>query len=105
MIGAAIGLSQNGYIPVCYSITPFVIYRPFEFLRNYLNNEGQNVKLVGSGRDRDYGHCGFTHWAEDDVKILGTLPNIKVFKPKELEQKVFDSFLSMNGPAYLNLAR
>ena len=34
MIGMAAGLAMDGKIPVCYSITPFVLYRPFEFLRN-----------------------------------------------------------------------
>ena len=105
MMGAAVGLAQNGFLPVCYSITPFVIFRPFEILRNYLDHEGTTVKLVGSGRDRDYGHCGFSHWAEDDVKVLQTLPRIKIFKPNKLDNNAFESFLHHDGPAYLNLAR
>ena len=35
MIGMGVGLALDGKIPVCYSITPFVLYRPFEFIRNY----------------------------------------------------------------------
>lgn len=104
MIGMAVGLAQNGYKPVCYSISSFLLYRPFEFLRNYVNHECPAVKLVGSGRDKDYGHCGFTHWSDDDAKILGTLENIKIYKPPALTQEVFDEFMS-DGPAYLNLAR
>ena len=50
MIGMAAGLAMDGKIPVCYSITPFVLYRPFEFIRNYVNHENLPVKLVGSGR-------------------------------------------------------
>ena len=53
MVGIAVGLAQSGYIPVCYSITPFLLYRPFELIRNYMNYEKANVKLVGSGRDDD----------------------------------------------------
>lgn len=30
MTGAAIGLAESGKIAITYSITPFVIYRPFE---------------------------------------------------------------------------
>ena len=37
MIGSAIGLAQNGFVPVCYSITPFLLFRPFELLRTYVN--------------------------------------------------------------------
>ena len=33
MIGMGAGLAMDGKIPVCYSITPFVLYRPFEFIR------------------------------------------------------------------------
>ena len=39
MLGAAVGLTHNNQIPICYSITPFVIFRPYEWLRNYLNHE------------------------------------------------------------------
>ena len=34
MIGMASGLAMDGKIPVVYSITPFILYRPFEFIRN-----------------------------------------------------------------------
>ena len=60
MIGLAVGLSYEGWIPLCYSITPFLLYRPFEFIRNYLNHELANVKLVGGGRDKDYKNLGFS---------------------------------------------
>jgi len=30
MIGVATGLAKNGYIPFCYSITPFAVLRPLE---------------------------------------------------------------------------
>ena len=46
MIGMAVGFALDKKIPVCYSITPFVLYRPFEFIRNYLHHEQIPVKLV-----------------------------------------------------------
>ena len=39
MMGMAAGLAMEGKVPVVYSITPFLLYRPFEFIRNYLNHE------------------------------------------------------------------
>ena len=105
MIGAACGMALSGLRPVCYSITPFLLYRPFEWLRNFLHHDRIPVKLVGGGRDRDYGHLGFTHWAEDDAAILATLPNIKVFKPEIADPSVFNAFLWHDGPAYLNLRK
>lgn len=105
MIGTAVGLSEMGFIPVVYSITPFLLYRPFEMIRNYVNNEKINVKLVGSGRDRDYSHDGFTHWGEDDLTIMKSLENIKLYKPTELTDHLFEEFLYTAKPAYLNLSR
>jgi transketolase len=105
MVGMAVGLSLSGYIPICYSITPFLLYRPFELIRNYIDHEKINVKLVGTGRDKDYSHDGFTHWGEDDLNIMKNLTNIKLYKPNELTDTMFHNFLITPNPAYLNLKR
>ena len=105
MVGAAVGLAMEGCIPVVYSITPFVIYRPFELLRNYLHHEEIPVKLVGGGRDKDYGYLGFSHWAEEDLEVLRTLPNIQRYKPAKVNEEVYSTFLHNNKPSYLNLKR
>lgn len=102
MIGIAVGLSYEGFIPICYTITPFLLYRPFELLRNYVNYENLNIKLVGSGRDKDYSHDGFTHWSEDDIEIISTLKNIKIFKDTNDD---YNEFINMNTPCYFNLKR
>jgi transketolase len=105
MMGAAIGLATEGYIPIVYSITPFAIYRPFELIRNYLSHEQIPVKIVGGGRDRDYGYLGFSHWAEEDMEVLSTLPNLVLLKPKKFTKKDVTDFLYNNKPSYLNLSR
>ena len=105
MLGAACGMALEGKVPVVYSITPFLLYRPFEWIRNYLNNEKIPVKLVGGGRDKDYGYLGFSHWAEEDVKILSEFDNIKLYKPSTPEIKIFKRMLYNNKPSYLNLKR
>lgn len=107
MVGAAVGLCHNGAIPVCYSITPFVIFRPFEWLRNYLDHEGTPVKLVGAGRDQDYGHLGFSHWAQDDEAALSVFPRIKIYKPESVQElrEIWPEFLYNNEPCYLNVRR
>ena len=105
MVGAAVGLAMENLIPIVYSITPFVLYRPFELLRNYLDHENIPVKLVGGGRDKDYGYLGFSHWAEEDIKILSTLENIKLYKPKKITKSIYQDFLYNCKPSYLNLKR
>lgn len=107
MLGAAVGLAHSGRIPVCYSITPFVIFRPYEYLRNYLDHELCPVKLVGAGRGQDYGHLGFSHWADDANRALSVFDNIDQFMP-ETEQDLdlmWNNWLYSDIPAYLNLRR
>jgi len=105
MVGIAVGLAQSGYIPVCYSITPFLLYRPFELIRNYLNYEMVNVKLVGSGRGDDYSHDGISHWAGDDMNVMSSLKNIQLYKPNIITDKVFKLFMYNDKPSYINLSR
>lgn len=107
MIGVGIGMAEEGLIPVCYSMSSFLLYRPFEFLRNYVNYEQIPVKLLGSGRDKDYSHDGITHWAHDDEEVLSSLPNIEVYKPLGLEELEIDfkDWIDSTKPAYLNLTR
>jgi transketolase len=48
LIGISVGLALEGKIPVVFSITPFLLYRPFETIRNYVNHEKIPIILVGS---------------------------------------------------------
>lgn len=107
MMGLCVGLSYEGKIPVAYSITPFLLYRPFEIIRNYVNKECLNIKLVGSGRDRDYEHDGFSHWAEDDIKIVDVFDNIIQCFPTDGNKfvKTLEIIFKNNLPYYLNLKR
>ena len=107
MIGVGIGMAEQGLTPVCYSMSSFLLYRPFEFLRNYVNAENIPVKLVGSGRDKDYSHDGLSHWAHDDEQVLSALPNIVIYKPTSLDElkRIWPEFINNKQPAYLNLVR
>ena len=107
MMGMAVGFTMEGKIPLVYSITPFLLYRPFEIVRNYINKEKLPVKLVGGGRNKDYGHLGFSHWAEDDKEIVGCFKNIMQHHPEAREdlEGIFDFFINNGSPQYLNLKR
>ena len=103
MIGVCVGLSYSGKIPVCYSITPFLLYRPFEMIRNYINHEKAPIKMIGGGRDKDYLTLGFTHQAEDDLEILAPFKNIKLIKQNDLTG--IEEHILSNEPVYINLTR
>ena len=107
LIGISVGLATEGKIPIAFSITPFLLYRPFEIIRNYVNREKIPVKLIASGRDKDYIHDGFSHWAEDDKEILKVLNNIKAYWPDNVEEipPLLKEMISDNNPWYINLRR
>ena len=107
MMGVGIGLAMEGKIPFVYSITPFAIYRPFEMIRNYLNHENIPVNIIGGGRGKDYGYLGFSHWAEDDIKIMSSFENMRILHPEDKDDLIsnFRQTIDFPSPTYLNLKR
>ena len=107
LIDIAVGLALEGKIPFVYSITPFLLYRPFESIRNYVNREIIPVKLIGAGRDQDYLHDGFSHWAEEDRYIMKLFKGIKSYWPETKEEipAIVREMVKKNKPYYLNLRR
>lgn len=49
MVGLATGLAEAGLIPFVYSIVPFAVLRPFEFIRNGPILHQFPVRIVGVG--------------------------------------------------------
>jgi transketolase len=107
LVGAGVGLALSGKIPFCYSITTFLIYRAFEWIRNYLNHEEIPVILVGSGYEDDYKHDGITHQPFEVREVLNCLPNIKQFYPqqKEVIPDLVKILISAQKPSFLCLRR
>jgi transketolase len=104
-VGVGVGLALEGKIPLVYSITPFILYRPAEWLRNYLNHENIPVKLVGSGYMDDYKHDGYTHFC--DIDLLECFPNIEAFVPNDAAtlEYCLQEFLYNDKPSLLVLRR
>ena len=107
LIGIAIGMALEGKIPIVFSITPFLLYRPFETIRNYLNKEKIPVKLVGSGRNKEYQHDGFSHWSEEDKRVMKIFSHITSVWPKTADavSNLFPAMIYDNKPWYINLKR
>lgn len=107
MIGVSIGLAYGGLQPVVYSITPFLLYRPFETIRNYVDRESVPIILAGGGRDYDYGHDGFSHWSSEDKRVMSLFPKIISVWPDEKESipDILQMALNNHQPFYINLKR
>jgi len=107
MMGIGVGLALKGKIPFVYSISSFVLYRAFETIRNYIHHERIPVKIIGSGRDKDYERDGFSHWALEDKEVLRVLHNINGYWPIKDEEipLLVQEVVNNNAPCYINLER
>jgi transketolase len=107
LIGVAVGMAMEKKIPICYSMTPFLLYRPFEFIRNYVDYEKIPIKLVASGRDKDYLSLGWSHWSTDDKQHISGFKNIEKFWPSSAmeTEEVFKDVIYNKKPTYINLSR
>lgn len=81
MASMAAGLAHDGFIPVIYSISPFVTLRPYEQIRNDICLHKLPVKIVANGGGYGYGIMGSSHHNIEDIGSMRILPDMKVFVP------------------------
>jgi transketolase len=102
LIGVAAGLALEGLKPWVYTITPFLIERPFEQIKLDIDQQKVNVKLVGFA---DYPHLGPTHSEIDAKKLMSLFKNIKSYYPKnsvETERYVYKIY-KKKTPSFISL--
>lgn len=105
MLGMAAGMASCGKIPFAYTIGAFLAYRTFEFIRNDICLQKQNVKIVGTGAGEVYSALGPTHHSTEDLGGLRALPNLTIVCPASpLEvKKATKAVYEYEGPVYLRL--
>jgi transketolase len=105
MILIAAGLAAEGFRPICYSIAPFAVFRPYEQSRLNLGIHNLKVMIVGNGGGYGYGIMGATHHALEDLAAMSALPNFKCFVPISNEDvfQTFDAGFAHDGPSYLRM--
>lgn len=104
IISMASGMALEGLFPVVYSITPFLIRRPFEQIFLDINCQNVKVLLVGYA---DYPHYGPSHNCQDAEQIMKLFPNIASYFPKTPEEvKAYTIAASENtGPSFISLRK
>ena len=107
MIGIASGLALSGKKVFVYSIVPFLVFRSFEQIRNYICHNNLDIKLLGGGGGFSYGNQGISHNTYEDLSIMRTLPNMKVYSPGTKNEliKTSDFLFQDNAPAYIRLGK
>lgn len=107
MLGLATGLAESGFIPFVYSIAPFVVFRPYEFIRNGPVQHELPVRLVGAGGGFDYANDGFSHYALEDIAVLRVQPGMTVIAPADSEQATtaLEATWDLPGPVYYRIGK
>jgi transketolase len=107
MIGLCAGLALRGCLPFAYTIATFSIYRPFEQVRDDLCYQNLPVTVVGIGGGLTYSTLGGTHHAQEDIAVMGALPNMAIIAPcdpSEAEAATWACAMR-KGPTYLRLGK
>lgn len=107
MVGIAAGLAMRGMRPFCYTIAPFALFRPFEFIRCDLAYQNLPVTVVGMGAGLSYSSLGPTHHAIEDVAIALACPNLAVAVPCDPGdvRRAVRWCAGKQGPTYLRLGK
>ena len=102
IIGVASGMSLEGLKPWVYTITPFLIERPFEQIKLDIDQQKANVKLVGYC---DYPTLGPTHATLNDKYLMKIFKNIKSHFPKNGKEtkKIVLSISNSKSPSFISL--
>ena len=112
MTGIATGLGMDGKIVFTYSIGNFNTLRCLEQIRNDACYHDANVNIVSVGGGFSYGALGYSHHATEDLAIMRSIPNIRVFSPcdfwevQEITKKVVElggvNYIRIDKSSYLN---
>lgn len=107
MVGLATGLAEAGFIPFVYSIVPFAVLRPYEFIRNGPIQHRLAVRIVGMGAGFDYGNNGLSHYGLEDIAVLRAQPGITLISPADHRQtrEALLAGWDLPGPVYFRLGK
>jgi transketolase len=107
MVGVATGLAESGFIPFTYTIAPFSLLRPYEFIRNGPILHNLPVRIIAIGAGFEYGNLGSTHHLIEDIAITRVFPNLSIYSPinaKNAESILDKSYLE-NNPIYYRIGK
>ncbi|MCF6309499.1 MAG: transketolase [Sulfurimonas sp.] len=106
-IGFGAGMSLMGHKVIYYNIAPFVIMRPYEFVRNDICYQELPMILIGTGSGITYAPAGVTHYVVEDITLASTMPNLDIFSPADPVEAVecFNYAYKSKRPSYIRIAK
>ena len=107
MIGTAAGMATCGKIPYASTFAVFAAGRTYDQIRSSVCYPNLNVKICATHAGVTVGEDGATHQMLEDLSLMRTLPNMKVFCPSDdIQTKwLIKEISKINGPCYVRLCR
>lgn len=104
-VSVACGMASEGVHPFLFGISAFLLFRAYEQIRTILGIGNYRVNLCGLWAGLFYSDQGPTHRQTEDVALLRTVPNMRIFSPTSIEncRQLVRRILLMTGPTYLRI--
>ena len=98
MYGTAAGFATTGKIPYASTFAVFAAGRAYDQIRNSICATHAGITV---------GEDGATHQMIEDLSMMRTLPNMKVFSPSDDRQTkwIIKEISKIDGPCYVRLCR
>lgn len=107
MMSVAAGLAASGKVVYASSFAMFAAGRAFEQIRNSICYPNLNVKVCATHAGITVGEDGASHQSVEDLAIMRSIPNMKVFQPCDAAEtaQVIREISKIDGPCYVRLGR
>ena len=107
MIGTAVGLSTFNKIPYVSTFAVFAAGRAYDQIRNTVAHTRANVKICATHAGVTVGEDGATHQMLEDISMMRTVPNMRVFCPSDDVQTkwLIKEISKTKSPDYVRLSR
>lgn len=107
MVSTAAGLATCGQIPYVSTFAVFAAGRAYDQIRSSVCYPKNNVKICATHCGITVGEDGATHQMIEDISLMRTMPNMKVFCPSDDVQTkwLIKEISKFEGPAYVRTAR
>ena len=107
MVGMASGMAIEGMRPIIHTISPFLVERAFEQIKNDIGYQNTEVTIVTVGGTYDYADLGCTHHCYGDIAMMRLIPNMQVFEPSSPVEfrNLFKDTWGNGHPKYFRLTK
>lgn len=107
MMAVAAGMAASNKVVYASSFAMFAAGRAFEQIRNSICYPNLNVKVCATHAGITVGEDGASHQCIEDLALMRSIPNMKVFQPCDAKQteEIIKAVYDIEGPCYVRLGR